>query len=110
MWTWGLGTMAFLAKSHRRDRGNRARIRRRIAQWFAQRAMNIAAACARRDTLPLDVILAMTAGGVVGLCGEYGRSQRRVARIRREVAAADASEPVRPAVRETARDYVSGRS
>ncbi len=109
MWTWGLGTMAFLAKSYRRDRANRARIRRRIAQWFAQRSMDIAAACARRDTLPLDVILAMTAGGLVGLCGEYGRSERRVARIRREVAAA-ATEPVRPVLRETARDYVSGRS
>lgn len=109
MWTWGLGTMAFLAKSHRTDRANRARIRRRIVQWFALRARSIAAACAGRDTLPLDVSLAMTAGGVVGLCGEYRRSERRVARIRGEVAAA-APEPMRRPVREPTHDYVSGRS
>ena len=87
MWTWGLGTMAFLAKAHRTDRAARPRIRRRVAQWFGFRLKSFAAACVGRDTLPIGTILAMTAGGVVGLCGAYGRSGRRVARIRREVAA-----------------------
>ena len=36
--------------------------------------------------MTLDLALAELRGGVVGLAGEYGRSQRRVARIRAEVA------------------------
>lgn len=95
MWTWGLGTMAFLAKSYRADAANRARIRRRVVEWFGHRVKSLAAACAGRAVLPLGTLLAMTAGGIVGLLGEYDRSRRRVARIRREVAALESADDER---------------
>jgi len=88
LWTWGLGTMAFVAKTYRSDPASRARLRRRVVQWFVQRAKSAGARCLGRATMPLGAVVAMAAGGVVGLCGEYGRSRRRVDRIRRDVAEA----------------------
>lgn len=87
MWTWGLGTMAFLAKSHRTDPDNRERIRRRVVRWFGHQMKSVAAACVGRGVLPIPALVALTAGGVVGLLGEYDRSRHRVERIRRDVAA-----------------------
>jgi len=82
LWTWGLGFMAFVAKSYRADPSQRGKLRRLLAWWVGRGARLLARRVCGRDAPPIDLILAELAGGVVGLCGEYGRSQRRVARIR----------------------------
>lgn len=85
-YTWGTGSMAFLAKWYRQvPAADRRTIRRLLAWWFLkyQPAMVARGALGRRG-MTLDLALAELRGGVVGLAGEYRRSQRRVARIRAE--------------------------
>lgn len=83
LWTWGLGLMAFVAKSYRAEPLQRPKFRRLI-RWWIVRALTMLARRARGgDAPPADLVLAELAGGVVGLCGEYGRSRRRVDRMRR---------------------------
>jgi hypothetical protein len=41
---------------------------------------------------PLDLTLVELLGGVVGLLGEYGRSQRRVERIRRQYSSQESAQ------------------
>jgi GT2 family glycosyltransferase len=83
LWTWGLGLMAFVAKSYRAEPSQRPRFRRLLAWWVASRgAMLVRRARGGGDARPVDLVLAELAGGVVGLCGEYGRSRRRVERLR----------------------------
>jgi GT2 family glycosyltransferase len=83
LWTWGLGLMAFVAKSYRAEPSQRPRFRRLLAWWVASRgAMLVRRARGGGDARPIDLVLAELAGGVVGLCGQYGRSRRRVERLR----------------------------
>lgn len=86
MWTWGLGAMAFVAKTYRTDPENRPKLRRTVQRWFLHRLLAIVATALGRGSRPVGVEIAQTLGGVVGLCGEYRRSCRRVGRIRAEVA------------------------
>src|SRR5262249_47259358 len=83
LWTWGLGFMAFFAKSYRADPTQRGKFRQLLAWWFASKARQLAGRVLGRDAPPVDLILAELAGAAVGLCGEYGRSCRRVERLRR---------------------------
>ena len=89
MWTWGLGAMAFVAKTYRTDPANRPRLRRLVRRWFDHRARTILACALGRGSRPIGVEIAHTAGGIVGLLGEYRRSLRRVAHIRAAVEATD---------------------
>ncbi len=81
-WTWGTAHMAFVVKSYAADPPYRARFRRLVAWWFKDQARQLARALLGRHVLPPGMVAAELWGGVVGLCGEYGRSRQRVARIR----------------------------
>ena len=83
LWTWGLGFMAFLAKSYRADPTQRGKFRQLLAWWFVSKARLLAGRIVGREAPTVDLILAELAGGAVGLCGEYGRSCRRIERRRR---------------------------
>jgi glycosyltransferase involved in cell wall biosynthesis len=85
MWTWGLGFMAFVGKSYRTDPEQRGKFRRLILQWYWRRALHVALCVTGHAKRPLGLALAQFAGGLVGLFGEYSRSQRRI-RLRRLVA------------------------
>jgi glycosyltransferase involved in cell wall biosynthesis len=88
MWTWGLGFMAFVAKSYRTDPTQRPKLRRLVRRWFRQRTWHLVLCVAGVARRPPGLALAQLAGGVVGLLGEYPRSERRV---RARLAAAPAT-------------------
>jgi glycosyltransferase involved in cell wall biosynthesis len=83
MWTWGLGFMAYVAKSYRAEPAERAKFRRLIAWWLERTARLLARRMRGRAAPPTDLVLAELAGGVRGICGEYGRSRRRIEGLRR---------------------------
>ena len=84
--TWGLGLMAFVTKSWRTDPGMRPAHRRLVVWWFLWMLRRLAARALGRGPIPAGMIWRELGGGVAGLLGEYGRSARRSARIRREAA------------------------
>jgi GT2 family glycosyltransferase len=81
-YTWGLGFAAFVAKSMRADPPMRRRFQKLLVWWFGHQAGRLVARLRGREPTPLPMILGEIWGGVVGLCGEYGRSVRRSAAIR----------------------------
>lgn len=85
MWTWGLGSMAFLTKSWRTDPSQRAKILHWTRWWASYQFSKILVPFLRknRKPWPWDLVLAEIAGGIVGLCGAYDRSLARVERLRR---------------------------
>jgi glycosyltransferase involved in cell wall biosynthesis len=86
MYTWGLGMMAYAIKNYGQDRAHRARFRCMILGWFREIGkMLVATALSRRDW-KIDLAWSELWGGIVGVCGEYGRSKRRIARIRKQFA------------------------
>jgi GT2 family glycosyltransferase len=88
MWTWGLGAMAYITKSWRAEPEQRPKIRRWVLWWLVYQTGKLFAPLLRRSAKrwPWDMVLAEIAGGIVGLCGEYDRSLRRVERLRRRFA------------------------
>jgi glycosyltransferase involved in cell wall biosynthesis len=90
MYTWGLGIMAYAVKNYKQDRAHRARFRCMILGWFRDRSSTlvrtlVATALGRRNR-HVDLAWSELWGGIVGVCGEYGRSKRRIARIRKQFA------------------------
>lgn len=81
-WTWGLGMMAFLAKSWRADVAYRAHHRELVRWWILDQIKSVMAAAMRLQLRELRFRAVELAGGVKGLLGEYDRSQRRVSAIR----------------------------
>jgi len=81
-WSWGLGLMAFLVKSHRADPELRHRHRAMIAWWFGDQALVLLKSVKRFDLQSARFSLAELRGGVMGLAGEYDRSRARIASIR----------------------------
>ena len=83
MWTWGLGFMAFVAKSYRdRPRSSgRASAALVVALVLVPRLARALPARSGAAGGPWGSPLAQLAGGVVGLLGEYARSTRRVRRL-----------------------------
>jgi GT2 family glycosyltransferase len=81
-WTWGLAHMAFVMKSLAADAPYRTRFRLLILWWFRDQLQQLARSLLGRHVLPPGMVAAELWGGVVGLFGEYDRSQRRVQRIR----------------------------
>jgi GT2 family glycosyltransferase len=92
-YTWGLGSTAFLAKWYPLVApADRRRIRRFFAWWFGlYQAGGLLRGVAGRRGRTVDLALAELVGGVVGLGGEYRRSQRRVARIAADVVATESA-------------------
>jgi glycosyltransferase involved in cell wall biosynthesis len=81
-YTWGLGFAAYVVKSMRADPAARPRFRGMLVWWFGYQAKRVANRLRGRDPTPLRMILGEIWGGVVGLCGEYDRTRRRIAAIR----------------------------
>jgi GT2 family glycosyltransferase len=81
-WSWGEGFMAYLTKTARTDATERRKAARLAAWWLRHQASSVGASLRSRGELAPDLALAELLGGLVGLCGSYGRSRRRVARIR----------------------------
>lgn len=84
-YTWGTGFMAFVSK-WRAVVGpeDRATVDRLLRWWFLRYQPGmLARGVLGRKGMTVDLALAELVGGVVGLAGEYRRSQRRVARIAR---------------------------
>lgn len=88
MWTWGLGTMAYVTKSWRSDPEQRPKIRRWLLWWLSYQLSKVLVPTLRRNRVrwPVDLVLAEILGAVVGLCGEYDRSENRIERLRRRYA------------------------
>jgi hypothetical protein len=88
MWTWGLGSMAYVTKSLREDPSYRPKILHWILWWFAYQLSKLFAPYLRRNrkSLPWDLTAAEIAGGIVGLFGEYDRSRKRIEALRRDYA------------------------
>jgi len=82
-WTWGLGLMAFVVKSFQVDRSQRMKLLQLMAWWLKNQLWQLQQSLTGQHILPIDMVLAEFWGGIVGVLGEYGRSQRRVAQIRR---------------------------
>jgi GT2 family glycosyltransferase len=84
MWTWGSGSMAFVSKSWKTDPTERAKIRRWVLWWVSYQLSKIFVPFLRSTRRPWrwDLAAAEIAGGMVGLFGEYGRSQNRIKLIR----------------------------
>ena len=82
-WSWGLGHMAFTAKSYRDDPPMRPMIRHLLLWWWTKHQLREALRCLKPGAgLPIGLVIAELWGGVDGLAGGYGRSVRRVQRIR----------------------------
>jgi glycosyltransferase involved in cell wall biosynthesis len=85
-WTWGLGFMAFLVKSHRGDPPLRRRQAAAVWWWICDRLAAMARAAVRRRRLEFGFAWAEFRGGLQGLAGEYDRSRARSQRIREQAA------------------------
>jgi GT2 family glycosyltransferase len=81
-WSWGLGFMAFLAKSRRSDGALRDRHQAMIRWWFGYQVRAVLGAARRLRGRELRFHLAELLGGIQGLAGEYDRSLARVQTIR----------------------------
>ena len=80
--SWGTGFMAFWTKAYGADPEMRPKLVRMLSWWFRNAVRQLLKSLAGRHALPPDMLLAELVGGVQGLAGEYGRSQRRVAQVR----------------------------
>lgn len=83
-WTWGLGFMAYAMKTMQSDPAMQIMMLRMIGWWFKNQFREMLQSLVGRHVLSPAMIWAELWGGVVGLLGEYGRSQRRVALIQRQ--------------------------
>jgi glycosyltransferase involved in cell wall biosynthesis len=85
-YTWGLGFMAFVEKSYRNDPPRRARLRRLVIWWIRDQLLQLGEAFRGKHVLPFSMIFAEFCGGMVGIFGEYPRSLKRIATVRRDFA------------------------
>jgi hypothetical protein len=88
MWTWGLGTMACIAKIWRHEAEQRPKIRRWLLWWLSYQLSKVLAPQLRRNRAhwPFDMVAVEILGAIVGICGEYDRSLARIERLRRQFA------------------------
>ncbi|HKP24494.1 MAG TPA: glycosyltransferase [Dongiaceae bacterium] len=83
-WTWGLGFMAFLAKSRRSDPALKGKHSAILRWWLLDKLADLGVAACRLRGLELRFLLAELWGGIVGMAGEYDRSLKRVQTIRKQ--------------------------
>ncbi|QJE73262.1 glycosyltransferase [Aerophototrophica crusticola] len=82
-WTWGQGFMAFVTKSRRSDPAARRRFSWLIFWWLRHQGRELARALRGKGDVPVGMVVAELRGAVTGILGEYDRSLRRTAEIRR---------------------------
>lgn len=81
--SWGLGLMAFVAKTWGADPEARPALRRLVMWWFLWMVGRLRRSRKGTEPVPAPMIRAELWSGVKGLFGEYRRSQQRSDRIRR---------------------------
>lgn len=81
-YSWGTGVMAFLTKSIESDPEARRNLKAVIRWWFRNQFKQLYRSVRGRHPLPVSMTVSELHGGVVGLAGEYRRSQKRTAKIR----------------------------
>jgi glycosyltransferase involved in cell wall biosynthesis len=82
-WTWGLGFMAFMTKVRRHDPAMGGRQRMLLRWWFLDQVRSLITARRAKCRQDIGFGWAELRGGVTGYFGEYDRSRRRVAAIRK---------------------------
>lgn len=82
--SWGRSLMAYAVKTYRQDPEGRPKLRLLVRWFFATHVRGALSGTTKGDTEARDAAVAELGGAVAGLLGEYGRSQRRVGRRRRE--------------------------
>lgn len=81
-WTWGLGFMAFVAKSRRSDPSMKPMLDATTRWWFKYQVRTFFTSIRHRRLQYALFSLAELRGGVQGILGEYERSEKRSQRIR----------------------------
>ena len=85
--SWGVGFMCFVTKCLTHDPQRRIPLLRLVAWWFDDRfafmLRHLKRSVRGDDHLPVLMLIGELWGGVIGLLGGYGRSQRRVQKIRK---------------------------
>jgi glycosyltransferase involved in cell wall biosynthesis len=83
-WTWGLGFMAFLAKSRRSDPALKRKHAAILRWWLLDKLADLAVAACCLRFRELGFLTAELWGGIVGMAGEYDRSLKRAQKIREQ--------------------------
>ena len=83
--SWGRGFAAFLTKSYRADFEQRRQFRRLALWWCGYQLREVFRSLRGRDMISARLVLAELAGGFIGILGDYGRSCRRIAKLRSQV-------------------------
>jgi glycosyltransferase involved in cell wall biosynthesis len=83
-WSWGLGFMAFLAKSRRSDPALSSKQSAIVRWWLLDKLAGLGVAFCRMRFRELGFLVAELWGGIVGMAGEYDRSLKRVQKIREQ--------------------------
>jgi glycosyltransferase involved in cell wall biosynthesis len=78
--SWGEGFMAFLGKCWQ-EPGNRSQVLATTAWWARYELRMLALGLLGRNGMRADLAVAEAAGGLLGACGGYPRSRRRVTSI-----------------------------
>jgi hypothetical protein len=81
-----LGFMAFVEKSYRNDPSQCAQFRRLVVWWIRDQILQMSEALRGKHTLPFSMVFAEFCGGIIGIFGEYSRSLKRIATVRRNFA------------------------
>jgi hypothetical protein len=79
--------MAFVVKSYRQDLSMQSRFRGLVWWWLKDQLRQFLTSLNGRHALPPRMILAELWGGIVGLAGEYPRSQKRVEGVKEQFSA-----------------------
>lgn len=91
--SWGRSLMALAEKNLRHNPRLRGRMRRLQVWYVLHKLRKVLRSCLGFGPLPADMVLAEFVGALVGMAGEYRRSQRRVDTIRRSIEGAQAPAP-----------------
>lgn len=94
-WSWGAGFMAFVVKSYQQDESQRVKLLRLIMWWFPYQFRQLMDGLIGSRILPPKMVLAELWGGIQGLFGSYGRSQRRIQKIHQDYGKAVLAAPNR---------------
>ena len=76
-YTWGLGFLAFASKTKRADAAARPSMNEMLRWWFFDQGRRLVSSALGRGDTPASMVLGEMRGGIVGLFGEYRRSQQR---------------------------------
>jgi glycosyltransferase involved in cell wall biosynthesis len=81
-WSWGIGFMAFVGKLYQSETAERPKLRRLVGWWFRHHLTELFASLRAEPKCPPRFVAQQIWGGIMGLCGEYARSRRRIAKVR----------------------------